>query len=94
MVDFEDVTAEFAFEPINLKYLAEDLWDTLSLIRGKLFTGTYKDRNIIYDGMINVFSKPSVIWERSIRNSWTDRPSGNPVRAQSSHKAIFFHAKL
>jgi hypothetical protein len=41
-----DVTAEFAPEFANLKDLAEDLRDLLFPIRGKLFTGTDKDRNI------------------------------------------------
>jgi hypothetical protein len=57
MVGFEDITAEFAPECINLRQLAEDLRDVLFPIRGKLFTGTYKDRNIMYDGMINAFNK-------------------------------------
>jgi hypothetical protein len=53
MVGFENITSEF----INLRQLAEDLRDVLFPIRGKLFTGTYKDRNIMYDGMINAFNK-------------------------------------
>jgi hypothetical protein len=42
---------------MNLTQLAEDLRDVLFPIRGKLFTGNYKDRNIMYDGMINAFNK-------------------------------------
>jgi hypothetical protein len=57
MVGFEDITAEFSPEFSNLKHLAEDLRDVLFLIRGKLFTGTYKDRNIMYGGMIYAFNK-------------------------------------
>jgi len=57
MVGFEDVVAEFAPEFIGLRDMAEDLRDVLFPIRGKLFTGTYKDRNIMYDGMINAFNK-------------------------------------
>jgi hypothetical protein len=40
MVAFEDMTAEFAPEFMNLRQLAEDLRDVLFPIRGKLFTGT------------------------------------------------------
>jgi len=57
MVGFEDITAEFAPEFTSLKELAEDLRDVLFPIRGKLFIGTYKDRNIMYDGMIDSFNK-------------------------------------
>jgi len=42
-----DVTAEFAPEFANLKDLAEDQRDVRFPIRGNLFTGTYKDRNIM-----------------------------------------------
>jgi hypothetical protein len=57
MVGLEDVTAEFATEFSDLKDLAEDLRDVLFPIRGKLFIGAYKDRNIMYGGMINAFNK-------------------------------------
>ncbi|KAF4625869.1 hypothetical protein G7Y89_g12294 [Cudoniella acicularis] len=57
MVGFEDITVEFAPEFINLRQLAEDLMDVLFPIRGKLFIGTYKDRNIMYGGIINAFNK-------------------------------------
>ncbi|KAL5318088.1 hypothetical protein ACEPPN_015192 [Leptodophora sp. 'Broadleaf-Isolate-01'] len=57
MVGFEDITAEFAPEFCGLKDLAEELRNVLFPIRGKLFTGTYKDRSIMYGGMINAFNK-------------------------------------
>jgi serine/threonine protein kinase len=58
MVGFEDVTAEFALSFIVLKGLAEELRNVL--FRGRdlaPFTGTYKDRSIMYAGMINAFNK-------------------------------------
>jgi hypothetical protein len=57
MVGFEDITAEFDLELANLKDLAEDLRDVLFPIRGILFTGTYKDRNIMHRGIINAVNK-------------------------------------
>jgi Fungal protein kinase len=58
MVGFEDVTAEFAPEFCGLKDLAEELRNTFFRSRDLApFTGTYKDRRIMYDGMINAFSK-------------------------------------
>ncbi|KAF8846692.1 hypothetical protein BDZ45DRAFT_719281 [Acephala macrosclerotiorum] len=66
MVGFEDVTAKFASEFTNLKDLAEDLRDVLFPIRGKLFTGTYKDRNIMYGEMINAFNKAITHLEESV----------------------------
>jgi hypothetical protein len=57
MVGFEDVTAEFAPEFCGLKDLAEELRNTLFRSRDLApFTGTYKDRSIMYDGMINAFN--------------------------------------
>ncbi|KAG9237290.1 hypothetical protein BJ875DRAFT_533004 [Amylocarpus encephaloides] len=58
MVGFEDITAEFSPEFCGLKDLAEELRNTL--LRGRdlaPFTGTYKDRSIMYDGTINAFNK-------------------------------------
>jgi hypothetical protein len=55
MVGFEDITGEFAPRFHCLKALAEKLRDVLFPIHGSLFTGTYKDRSIMYDGMINAF---------------------------------------
>jgi regulator of extracellular matrix RemA (YlzA/DUF370 family) len=66
VVGFEDVTAEFTPEFTNLKDLAENLRDVLFPIRGKLFTGTYKDRNIIYGAMINAINKAITYLEESV----------------------------
>jgi hypothetical protein len=63
MVGFEDITAEFAPEFQGVKDLAEELRIVLFPIRGKLFTGIYKDRNIMYDGMINAFNNSERLWE-------------------------------
>lgn len=59
MVGFEDITitSEFAPQFHCLKELAEGLRNVLFPLRGTLFIGTYKDRNIMYDGMIDVFHK-------------------------------------
>ena len=58
MVEFEDIAAEFAPEFIGLKDLAEELRNVLFRSRDLgPFTGTYKDRNIMYDGMINAFNR-------------------------------------
>jgi hypothetical protein len=58
MVGFKDITAEFALEFCGLKDLAEELRSTLFRSRDPApFTGTYKDRSIMYYGMINAFNK-------------------------------------
>lgn len=57
MVGFEDITAEFAPEFCGLKNLAEELRNVLFPIHGEFFTGTYKDRSIMYEGMINAFNR-------------------------------------
>ncbi|KAG9241301.1 hypothetical protein BJ878DRAFT_536604 [Calycina marina] len=58
MVGFEDVAAEFAPKFTVLKGLAEELRNVLFRSRDLApFTGTYKDRNIMYEGMINAFNK-------------------------------------
>jgi len=58
MVGFEDVTTEFAPEFCGLKDLAEELRNTLFRSRDLApFTGTYNNRSIMYDGMINAFNK-------------------------------------
>ena len=57
MVGFEDITAEFSPEFIGLKKLAEELRDVLFLVHGKLFLGTYKDQNTMYNVMINAFNQ-------------------------------------
>jgi hypothetical protein len=58
MVGFEDITAEFALKFVSLKGLAEELRNIL--FRGRdlaPFTGTYKDRSIMYDGIIDAFER-------------------------------------
>jgi hypothetical protein len=57
MVSFEEITAEFSPEFDGLKDPPGNLRDVLFQIRGSLFTGTYKDRNIKYDSIINAFPK-------------------------------------
>jgi hypothetical protein len=56
MVGFEDITAEFSPEFDGLKDLAGNLRDVPFPIRGSLFTGTFKDHSIMYDGMIKCIS--------------------------------------
>ena len=51
-------STEFAPEFCGLKDLAEELRNTLVRSRDLApFTGTYKDRSIMYAGMINAFNK-------------------------------------
>jgi len=57
MVGFEDITAEFAPEFCGLKDLAKELRNVLFPMHGKLFIGTYKDRSIMYEGMIIAFNR-------------------------------------
>ena len=57
MVGFQDITAEFAPAFMNLRQLAEEPRAVLFPCQGKVFAGTYEDRNIMYDGMINAFNK-------------------------------------
>ena len=55
---FENVITEFAPEFENLKPLARELRSALFPIRdGDIFTGTFHDDSIMYDGMINAFSR-------------------------------------
>ncbi|KAG9231374.1 hypothetical protein BJ875DRAFT_506723 [Amylocarpus encephaloides] len=55
---FENIIAEFAPNFDNLKQLARELRSTLFPIRdGAIFTGTFHDNHIMYDGMINAFSR-------------------------------------
>ncbi|TKA75460.1 hypothetical protein B0A49_09464 [Cryomyces minteri] len=56
MVGFEDIIAEFAPEFCGLKDLAEELKNVLFPIKGNMLIGTYNDRSIMYDGMINAFN--------------------------------------
>lgn len=45
-------------EFFNLKNLAKELMDFLFPIHGKIFfTGTYKDRNITFKGLVDAFNK-------------------------------------
>ncbi|KAG9235920.1 hypothetical protein BJ875DRAFT_527697 [Amylocarpus encephaloides] len=58
MVGFEYITAEFAPGFSGLKGLTEELRNVLFSRRDlAFFTGTYRDRSIMYDGMINAFNK-------------------------------------
>ena len=53
---FENIIAEFAPEFENLKPLARELRSALFPIRdGDIFTGTFHDHSIMYDGMIEAF---------------------------------------
>jgi hypothetical protein len=51
---------------IKLSHLAEYLRDILFPFQGKLFTGMYKDRNLIYGGMINAINKEISQLEREL----------------------------
>ncbi|PQE24972.1 serine threonine- kinase Sgk2 protein [Rutstroemia sp. NJR-2017a BVV2] len=54
---FEKIIAEFAPKFENLKLLARELRSVLFPIRdGDIFTGTFHDSNIMYDGMIVAFN--------------------------------------
>jgi len=49
---------EFAPKFENLKQLARELRSALFPIRdGAIFTGTFHDNNIMYDGMIKAFDR-------------------------------------
>ncbi|KAF7907344.1 uncharacterized protein EAF01_004931 [Botrytis porri] len=53
---FENIVAEFAPKFENLKPLARELRHVLFPIRdGAIFTGTFQDHSIMYDGMIKAF---------------------------------------
>lgn len=55
---FENVVAEFAPRNEDLKQLARELRNVLFPIRdGAIFTGTLRDNDIMYDGMMNAFSR-------------------------------------
>lgn len=59
MTQFDDITSEFPSEFEDEKELAKELRDIL-FGTGMLFVGTYdgdKERNKMYDGMINAFNK-------------------------------------
>ena len=54
---FENIIVEFALKFEKLKPLARELRSTLFPIRdGDIFTGTFHDHNIMYDGMIIAFN--------------------------------------
>ncbi|PQE05364.1 serine threonine- kinase Sgk2 protein [Rutstroemia sp. NJR-2017a BBW] len=53
----ENIVVEFASEFANLKPLARELRSVLFPIRdGDIFTGTFHDSDIMYDGMIIAFN--------------------------------------
>ena len=55
---FEGIIAEFAPRFERLKQLARELRNILFPIRdGAIFTGTFRDNDIMYDGMIEAFNK-------------------------------------
>jgi hypothetical protein len=57
MNGFEDIVAEFAPQFESQMQLARELRSTLFPIRdGAIFTGTFRNSDIMYDGMINAFS--------------------------------------
>ncbi|KAH8598614.1 hypothetical protein B0O99DRAFT_700240 [Bisporella sp. PMI_857] len=54
---FENVVVEFAPNFENLKPLARELrYVRFPITEGAIFTGTFHDHNIVYDGMINAFN--------------------------------------
>ena len=54
---FEGIIVEFAPRFENLKKLARELRNVLFPIRdGAIFTGTFRDNDIMYDGMIKAFN--------------------------------------
>ncbi|KFZ02710.1 hypothetical protein V500_00010 [Pseudogymnoascus sp. VKM F-4518 (FW-2643)] len=55
---FEGIIAEFAPRFENLKKLARELRNVLFPIRdGAIFTGTFRDNDIMYDGLIKAFNR-------------------------------------
>jgi hypothetical protein len=55
---FEDIITEFAPKFEELKRLAQDLRSVLFPIKdGAIFTGTFRDHGMMYDGMINALSR-------------------------------------
>ena len=68
MVGFKDDIAEFSPNFIGLKDLAEELCDVLFHSKELApFTGTYKDRSIMDDGMLNAFNKKIYQIEENLR---------------------------
>jgi len=55
---FEDIITEFALEFEEQKQLARELRNVLFPIKdGAIFISTFRDHNIMYDGMINAFNR-------------------------------------
>jgi hypothetical protein len=55
---FENIITEFAPKFGSLKQLARELRNVLFPIRdGAIFTGTFRDNDIMYDGMIEAFNR-------------------------------------
>jgi hypothetical protein len=55
---FEDIITEFVPKFEELKQLAQGLRSVLFPIKdGAIFTGTFRDHDIMYDGIINAFSR-------------------------------------
>jgi hypothetical protein len=55
---FEDIITEFEPKFEGLWQLARELRSVLFPIKdGAIFTGTFRDHDIMYDGMINAFSR-------------------------------------
>jgi hypothetical protein len=55
---FKDIINEFAPKFELLKQPAWELWSILFLIKdGTIFTGTFRDQNIMYNGMIEIFNR-------------------------------------
>jgi len=55
---FEDIITEFALEFEEQKQLARELRNILFPIKdGAIFIGTFRDHDIMYDGMINAFNR-------------------------------------
>jgi hypothetical protein len=54
---FENVVSDFAPQFNGLKQLSREIRDVLFLIKDRaIFTGTYCDSNIMYDGMVKAFN--------------------------------------
>jgi hypothetical protein len=65
---FEKIIVEFAPKFENLKPLARELRSVLFPIRDRdIFTGTFHDHSIIYNGMIIASTQQSTVWGRRNR---------------------------
>jgi hypothetical protein len=55
---FENVIVEFAPKLESLKQLAHEVRNVLFPIRDRaIFTGTFRDHDVMYDGMIKAFNR-------------------------------------